>query len=549
MIFGPVDVADAAGAVLVHTLRAGPRVLKKGRALTELDVRDLAAAGHSRVVVARLEPDDVGEDAAAAAVAAAVAGDGVHVERAHTGRANLHAAAAGLLRADRAAIDRLNAIDEAITLATIAGEAPVRAGELIATVKIIPFAAPAAVVEAAVAAAARAITVAPWRPRRAGLVLTTVDGTAGRLLDRAAAAQRERMTGCGGALVRELRVAHDEAAVAGALAALAADRLDPILALGASAIMDRRDVIPAALVRAGGAVIRLGMPVDPGNLLMLGRLGAATVIGVPGCARSRKRSGFDAVLERACAGVPIAAADLGALGVGGLLEEPAARPWPRAGDRSEADDAGALRIAALVLAAGRGARMGGGKLTADLDGAPLVRHPVQAALASRARPVVVVTGADADGVRAALAGLDVVLVHNPDHALGMSTSLRAGIAALADRDVDGALVLLGDMPRITAAHLDALAAAFDPDVDATIVVPTCARKRGNPVLWGRRHFAAIGELTGDVGARALIERHPDQVRLLALDDPAILVDVDTPEALAAARAAGPAGAGGPASGT
>ncbi|HVV88143.1 MAG TPA: NTP transferase domain-containing protein, partial [Kofleriaceae bacterium] len=359
--------------------------------------------------------------------------------------------------------------------------------------------------------------------------------TPARLLDRAAAAQRERMATCGGALVRELRVAHDEAAVAGALAALAADGLDPLLALGASAIMDRRDVIPAALVRAGGEVVRLGMPVDPGNLLLLGRLGDATVIGVPGCARSRKRSGFDTVLERVCAGVALGGADLAALGVGGLLEEPPARPWPRAGARDDAD--GALRVAAIVLAAGRGTRLGGGKLLADLGGQPLVRHAVTAALASRARPVVVVSGADPDGLGRALAGLDVIVVHNPDHALGMSTSLRAGIAAVADRDVDGALVCLGDMPRVTAAHLDALIAAFDPDGDATIVVPTCERKRGNPVLWGRRHFAEIGDLRGDVGARALIERHADQVRLLALDDPAILLDVDTPEALAAARAA------------
>jgi molybdenum cofactor cytidylyltransferase len=118
----------------------------------------------------------------------------------------------------------------------------------------------------------------------------------------------------------------------------------------------------------------------------------------------------------------------------------------------------------------------------------------------------------------------------------MSTSLRAGVAAVADHDVDGALVQLGDMPRVTAAHLDALVAAFDPDADATIVVPTCERKRGNPVLLGRRHFADIAQLTGDVGARALIERHADQVRLLPIDDPAILLDVDTPEALAAARA-------------
>ncbi len=539
MKFGPVDVATCAGAVLVHTLRAGERVLKKGRLLTDVDACDLAAAGQAQVIVARLEPGDVGEDEAAAAVAVAVAGVGVRVERAHTGRANLFAEVAGLVRLDRAALDRLNALEEAVTVATVAVDAPVPAGEMVATVKIIPFAVPAAAVAAAVAAAPRAIAVAPWRPRRAGLVLTVVAGTPARLLDRAAAAQRERLAGCGGELVRELRVSHDEAAVAAALAELAAAGLDPLLALGASAIMDRRDVIPAALTRLGGEVVRLGMPVDPGNLLMLGRLGGATVIGVPGCARSRKRSGFDTVLERLCAGVAVTAADVAALGVGGLLDEPPARPWPRAGDGADVD--GGLQIAAVVLAAGRGARLGGGKLLVDLDGAPLIRHAVTAALGSRARPVVVVTGADADAVAAALAGLDVVLVHNPDHADGMSTSLRAGIAAVADHDVDGALICLGDMPRVTAAHLDAVIAGFDPDTDATIVVPTCERQRGNPVLWARRHFGAIAGLRGDVGARALIERHADQVRLVALDDPAILLDVDTPEALAAARRSGALG--------
>ncbi len=534
MRFGPVATGDALGAVLVHTLRSGERVLMTGRGLTAIDVDDLLGGGHPTVVVAQLDAGDQPEDVAAARVAVAVAGPGLRIADAHTGRANLFSIAAGLARIDRAAIDRLNAHSEEITVATVAADAPVRAGEMVATVKIIPFAVADAAVNAAVAAAPAAIAVAPWRGRRAGLVLTTVAGMPTRLLDRAAAAQRERMAACGGALVRELRVAHDQAAVADAIAALAADGLDPILALGASAIMDRRDVIPAALVACGGEVVRLGMPVDPGNLLMLGRLGGAAVIGVPGCARSRKRSGFDAVLEKVCAGVEVTGAELARLGVGGLLDEAPARPWPRAGARD--DDAAGVRIAAVVLAAGRGTRMGGGKLLRDLDGQPLVRHAVVAALASRARPVVVVTGAEAGGVAAALAGLDVILVDNPAHEDGLSTSLRAGIAALTEHDVDGALVCLGDMPRVTAAHLDAVIDGFDPEADATIVVPTCERKRGNPVLWARRHFAAIANLTGDVGARALIERHADQVRLVALDDPAILLDIDTPEALAAVRA-------------
>ncbi|TMQ03701.1 MAG: 4-diphosphocytidyl-2C-methyl-D-erythritol kinase [Deltaproteobacteria bacterium] len=535
MTFGAVAVRDAVGAVLAHTLRAGDRVLKKGRVLSASDVEALAASGHAEVVCVRLEPGELAEDAAASRIAAALAGAGTRLERAHTGRTNLHAAVDGLTVVDRDAIARGNAIDEAITVATVPALAPVRAGEMVATVKIIPFGAREAAVAAAAEAVRGAIAVQAWRGCRGGLVLTRFADTAQVLLDRATAAQRTRLERFGGALAGTLVVAHDAAAVASAIAQHARDGLDPILVLGASAIMDRRDVIPAGLERAGGEIVRLGMPVDPGNLLLLGRLGARSVIGVPGCARSLKPSGFDWVLQRICAGIPVAAGDVAAMGVGGLLDEITVRPSPREpeADRGERGEAAGDRIAAVVLAAGRASRMGSNKLVAELDGEPIVRRTVRAALASAARPVIVVTGHEADAVRAALAGLDVQLVHNPDFAEGMSTSLRTGIAAAGA--VRAALVCLGDMPRLEARHLDAVIEAFragDPD---EIIVPTADRKRGNPVLWPHRYFAEIAELTGDVGARALIDRHADQVRLLAIDDPAILVDVDTPAALAELR--------------
>src|SRR5262249_51355119 len=186
----------------------------------------------------------------------------------------------------------------------------------------------------------------------------------------------------------------------------------------------------------------------------------------------------------------------------------------RPGPRSEAVGAGGWpdargqskpRIAAVVLAAGRASRMGSNKLIAELDGEPIVRRTVRAVLGSRARPVIVVTGHEAEAVRAALAGLDVQFAHNPDFAHGMSTSLRVGVAAAGP--VAGALICLGDMPRLEARHLDAVIDAYrsgDPD---EIIVPTCDRKRGNPVLWPHSYFAEIAELTGDVGARALIDRH------------------------------------------
>jgi len=542
MTFGAVAVRDAVGAVLAHTLRAGDRVLKKGRVLSAADVEALAASGHREVVCARLDAGELAEDAAAARIATALAGAGARLERTHTGRTNLHAEVDGLVAIDAAAIARGNAIDEAITVATMPALAPARAGEMVATVKIIPFGAREAAVDAVADAVRGAVAIRPWRGCRGGLVLTRFAETPKLLLDRAIAAQRTRLERCGGGLDGLIVVPHETMAVADAILSHARNGLDPILVLGASAIMDRRDVIPAALETAGGEIIRLGMPVDPGNLLMLGRLRAHSVIGVPGCARSLKPSGFDWVLQRVCAGVPVAAGDVAAMGVGGLLDEISVRPTPR----SEAEEAAGAadrgqRIAAVVLAAGRASRMGSNKLIAELDGEPIVRRTVRAVLGSRARPVVVVTGHEADAVRAALAGLDVRLVHNPDFADGMSTSLRVGVAAAGA--VAAALICLGDMPRLEARHLDAVIDAYrtgDPD---EIIVPTCDRKRGNPVLWPHSYFAEIAELSGDVGARALIDRHADQVRLLAIDDPAILVDVDTPAALAELRGGGTGGSG------
>jgi molybdenum cofactor cytidylyltransferase len=190
-----------------------------------------------------------------------------------------------------------------------------------------------------------------------------------------------------------------------------------------------------------------------------------------------------------------------------------------------------MRIAAIVLAAGRSTRMGAAnKLLADVDGRPMVRVAVEAALASQARPVLVVTGHQPDAVRAALAGVDVAFVGNSDFAIGLSTSLRAGIRAVP-KECTGALVLLGDMPRIEAAHLDAMIAVFASEAGAAIVVPTYEGQRGNPVLWPAELFGEMLALEGDVGARSLMAKHAQQVREIDLGTDAVLMDIDTPEAL------------------
>jgi len=543
--FGDTPIDEATGAILAHSWRANGVNFAKGRVLSGDDVAKLKAAGVSTVVAARLDPDDVHEDEAAATLAKALAGEGIEVTAPFTGRCNHFARGAGLAVIDHERIDTLNELDESVTVATLPPFARVEPRQMVATVKIIPYAAPRAAVKRAVEVAHSAnqplVSVAPFKAMKAGLVQTKLPGTRDKVLDKALGTTGKRLTSLGSTLAGERRCAHDASAIAGALKELKGEGCDIFLIAGASAIVDRHDVIPSGIEQAGGKVIHFGMPVDPGNLLLTGEFEGKPVLGLPGCAKSPKYNGFDMVLERLAAGLPVGRAEIVRMGAGGLLAEIPTRPKPR--DDSDGEDASpqqAPRVAVILLAAGRSTRMGGpNKMLADANGQPLVVHAVKAALASQSVEVVVVLGHMAEQVKAAI--VQVVptsrlrFVINPDFAEGLSTSVRTGIAALG-KDIDAAIVQLGDMPGVNSALLDRLMAAFSPVEGRSICVPTSGGKRGNPVLWDRRFFPEIAKVEGDTGARHLIGEHADLVCEVEMTGEAAITDIDTPEALAAWRA-------------
>jgi len=533
MKFGPVAPAQAKGGIVVHSIRKDGLVLRKGTLVGDAEIAALDAAGIAAITVARIEPGDVAEDVAAAELAAAVAGKGVRVDRAFTGRANLFSETAGVVAIDTGGVDRFNEVDPDITLATLEAFAPVVIGKMIATVKIIPFAVAAAARDKALAVARQAaplVRVAPYRIRRVGVISTVLPGLADKVIEKTLRVTEERLAPAGASIMAERRVPHESAPLARAIEQVLAQGAELVLVFGASAIADRRDVIPAAVEAVGGTIEHFGMPVDPGNLMLVASAQGRAVLGAPGCARSPKENGFDWVLARLLCGLPVTRRDITGMGVGGLLMEIVTRPQPRAiAARS------GRRVAAIVLAAGRSIRMGGpNKLVAEISGRPLVRIAAEQALASRARPVVVVAGHQHERIEAALKGLDVKIVHNPDFAGGLSTSLKAGIAAVP-ADADGAIVCLGDMPQVDAALIDRLLAAFDPEKGALIVIPTIDGKRGNPVVWSRRFFAELAAIEGDTGARHLIASYPEAVAEVPVGT-AALVDVDTQDALDAVRA-------------
>ena len=229
----------------------------------------LAAAGVKCVVAARLEPGDVGENEAALRLAKRLAGANLRCSPPFTGRVNLFAESAGLAVIEAEAIDRVNAIDEAITVATLPRYRAVADGDMVATVKIIPFATRGATLEAALAAAPTgAIAVQPFKPMRIGVVSTTLPGLKPSTVAKTLRVLEARLEPTGARIVAQEIVPHEIGPLAKALARLI-DGADALIAFGASAITDRRDVIPAAIEAIGGRIERFGMPVDPGNLLLL----------------------------------------------------------------------------------------------------------------------------------------------------------------------------------------------------------------------------------------------------------------------------------------
>ncbi|MDX7949602.1 molybdopterin-binding protein [Lichenihabitans sp. Uapishka_5] len=329
MKFGAVPVPDAVGATVVHTVQLGGLVLKKGETVTHAHAAMLAERGLREIVVARLEADDVGENEAAQSIATALAGREITVERAFTGRANLFARHNGILQVEAARVDDLNAVDESLTLATLPPYRAVTAGEMVATVKIIPFAVSRPILDQALALASRPVVqVHRFQPLRVGVLSTVLPGLKPAVVRKTVLHLAARLAPAAAPIVVDEALPHDAEALATRLAQVAG-LCDIIVVFGASAITDRRDIIPMALLQAGGTIEQFGMPVDPGNLLLLGRLGGAAVIGAPGCARSPKENGFDWVLQRLLAGLEVTRADVRRLGVGGLLMEIVSRPQPR----------------------------------------------------------------------------------------------------------------------------------------------------------------------------------------------------------------------------
>ncbi len=336
MKFGPVPLDRAEGKILGHNV-AGPngkRLLRKGKALGREDVESLRGLGRRTVYVAELEPGDVDENLAAQRIARAALGPGLRLSGPSTGRVNLVSTVLGVFRFASARLNALNA-SEGLTIASLGGQTVVRPGQTVATVKVIPYAVPEAEVargEAAAGEGGPLLRVDALTRRRVGLVLSGSPSVREHLTESFAPLV-ERVIGLGSEVVEQAYVTlEDERGEEGLAETLLRQRkipVDLVLLAGETAIMDRHDITPRAVERAGGRVVSVGAPVDPGNLLMLAYIDDVPILGAPGCARSRKVNVVDWVLPRLLLGERLSREDVVAFGAGGLLEDVPERPLPR----------------------------------------------------------------------------------------------------------------------------------------------------------------------------------------------------------------------------
>ena len=536
MYVGPVKTEQALGALLVHTLRIGKMVFKKGQILQAQDLIELQNHQIPTVTVARLQEGDISEDQAALRIAQTFATETLKLTDPFTGRVNLFSRIKGLMILDSASIERVNAVDEAVTIATKPNATVVDVNEMVATIKIIPFSVSQetlARIEGLSAQREKAIQIFPFITTRVGLIQTRQPDFKDSVLDKTSAITHQRLTALGAEMITEKRCHHDTASVIGTFQEILDQELDLILMIGSSAIADRRDVIPAALTAQSGRIIHFGMPVDPGNLILIGASSQGIpVVGLPGCARSPKRNGFDWILERLIARLPVTPEVVMGMGVGGLLDSTPTTlrvPEPQPS-----------RVGAILLAAGESRRMGQiNKLLSPIEGEPMVVRTFQNILESKADPIVIVLGYQAQEIQQALEdslkraqtqGRTILTTTNPSFQEGIGSSAGWGMRHLPEGSA-GVLICLGDMPWVSGAIMDRLIDHFNPQAGSALCVPTVGEKRGNPILWGAQFFNQLLALQEDRGGRDLLLHYEKEICRVQ-SDPRVLIDIDSPENLA-----------------
>ena len=526
-----LDPKESKGSILAQSYNLSERKLSKGTRVSKAIVELLNKENIKTILCAVPHENDMDEDAAAEAISNAIDRNRLYAEEASTGRVNFRTPALGVVRYNRELIKKINLVDESIAFSIVEHNQLLAKNDLIATLKIIPFFVSKIYVERVVTLLSKheIFKIHRLEEKKVGFIQTYYDWQKRSIFKATSNVTRSRLDALGCLLKKEALIPHDHESLCSEIKSSIDSGAQVLLISGASAITDRSDYIPKAILSVGGEIIQYGLAVDPGNLLLIGKIGGTTVIGMPGCARSPKLNGFDWVLQLLMANIPITKEELADMGAGGLLMEIASRPLPRA--LSKSVNKREKKIMGVILAAGNSTRMGkDNKLLRNVGDASLVRNTAVEMLNSDVDSCSIVLGYQSDKVAEVIKDLNISLILNPLWQEGQASSLKAALNTLDDTYSD-LLIMLGDLPGVKSRHINTIIEEHlsTNNRRSKITIPSFNGKKGNPVIWGRSFFPDLSNLEGDVGGRALFNHHPAAINLLDMDDPAVVTDTDTPE--------------------
>ena len=522
---------DSIGAVLAQTYNLPGKVISKGTFVTNEFVGYFKTGNVKTILCAVPEEGDIHEDEAAEAISSAIDKNHIYADKASTGRVNFKSQSLCLVRYDRDFIKEVNLVDESIAFSIVEHNQLLAEGDLIATLKIIPFFMQKKYVDRVIKILAKdeLFKIHSLKKKEVTLIQTCFEWQKKSIFTATSNVTKARLEALGCSLKKEKLINHDYDTLRAIIRSSVKDEPEILLVSGASAITDRSDYIPKAILSEGGKIIQYGLAVDPGNLLLIGKVGNTTVIGMPGCARSPKLNGFDWVLQLLMADIPINREELADMGAGGLLMEIASRPLPRALAKSVSKRV--TKVMGVILAAGNSTRMGkDNKLLRNIGDVPLIRNTAIEMLKSDLDSCSIVLGYQSDKVADVIKDLNINLILNPLWKEGQASSLRAAINTL-DSTYSDLLIMLGDLPGIKSSHINSIIEEhlLTDNRKSKITIPSFKGQKGNPVIWGRSFFHDLSNLEGDVGGRTLFSEHPAAINILEMNDPWVVKDADTPE--------------------
>nr|ADI18957.1 molybdopterin biosynthesis enzyme [uncultured Rhodobacterales bacterium HF0010_10C01] len=526
-----LDPQESLGSVIAQTYNLPGKTISKGTFVTSEIVGYLKEGEVQNILCAVPDDGDIHEDEAANIISNAIDRSHIYIDTASTGRVNFKSRSLCLVRYKRDLIKKVNMVDESIAFSIVEHNQLLAKNDLIATLKIIPFFTQKKYVDQVLSILDKneLFKTHNLNKKEVSLIQTSFEWQKKSMFKATSNVTRNRLEALDCSLNEEKLISHDYNLLRSEIRSSIESGIDILLISGASAIIDRSDYIPKAILSEGGEITQYGLAVDPGNLLLVGKIAETIIIGMPGCARSPKLNGFDWVLQLLMADIPVDKEELAEMGAGGLLMEIASRPLPRA--LSKSVNKREKKIMGVILAAGNSTRMGkDNKLLKNIDGAPLIRKIALEITKSDLDGCSIVLGYQSDKVADVIKDLNINLILNPLWKEGQASSLKAALNSLTSSYSD-LLIMLGDLPGIKSGHINRIIKEHlsSENRRSKITIPSFKGEKGNPVIWGRSFFHDLSNLEGDVGGRVLFGQHPAAINLIEMDDPAVVTDTDTPE--------------------